>query len=298
MALVVVVAAVLTACVPTYEGPAGTPRLGFVSDSVLGMADDVLVPNLRLDHQVSWTRTNAARVSELQGYADEVAATDPDTVVISAGTNDVFGRLDPTQTIAQLKAMVAKFSRSCVTLVTLNTNVLDADVQRRSQQVNEWIRTWPQVADWDAWVSGYYAAGQPNGQIFYDLIHVVPTAKPYVTDVVNSAARRCMNRGWPIGYIDSATSPSAGSLRVSGWVLDPDTNDPIAAHVYVDGVFAGATVANGARPDVGAALPFGPNHGFTVNVSASKGAHEVCVYGLGVGQAGNNRLPCRTATVS
>lgn len=287
----------LAACVPTYEGVPGTPRVAFVSDSVLGMADDVMIPNLRLDHQVSWTRTNAARVAALQGYADEVVATNPDTVVISAGTNDVFGHLDPATTIAELKAMVAKFSGSCVTLVTLNTNVLDADVQDRSQQVNDWIRTWPQVADWDAWVTGYYAAGQPAGQIFYDLIHVVPAAKGYLTDVVNSAVRRCLNRGWPLGYVDSAASPSAGTVRVSGWVLDPDTTDPIQAHVYVDGVFAAATTADDPRPDVAAALPFGPKHGFSVTVDASKGTHEVCVYGIGVGQGGNNRLPCRTATV-
>ncbi len=257
-----------------------------------------MIPNLRLDHQVAWTRTNAARVADLQSYADEVAATNPDSVVISAGTNDVFGRLPPAQTIAQLKAMVGKFSSSCVTIVTLNTNVADADIASRSQQVNDWIRTWPQVADWDAWVSDYYAAGQPVGPLFYDLIHVMPVGEPFLTDVVDNAARRCINRGWPLGYIDSISSPSAGTLRVGGWVLDPDTNDPIAAHVYIDGVFAGALTADGNRPDVGAALPFGPNHGFSGNFTTTHGEHAVCVYGIGVGQGGNNRLPCRNVVVS
>ena len=243
----------------------------------------------------SYQRRSSERAT---GYATEVAGTNPDSVVISAGTNDVFGRLAPSETIAQLQAMVAKFSGSCVTIVTLNTNLPDADVRSRSQQVNDWIRTWPQVADWDAWVSGYYAAGQPIGPLFYDLIHVMPIGEPFLTDVVNNAARRCINRGWPLGYVDSVSSPNPGTLRVGGWVLDPDTNDPIAAHVYIDGVFAGALVANGNRPDVGAALPFGPTHGFTGTFTVPSGQHEVCVYGIGVGQGGNNRLPCRTAFVN
>jgi hypothetical protein len=298
MAIFAVVVLSLTACLAPYDGPPGTPRVAFVSDSVLGMAEDVMIPNLRLDHQVSWARTNAARVADLQGYADEVAASNPDSVVISAGTNDVFGRLSPSDTIAQLQAMVAKFSNSCVTLVTLNTNIPDDDIKNRSQQVNDWIRTWPQVADWDAWVTSYYAAGQPIGPLFYDLIHVMPVGEPFLTDVVDNAARRCLNRGWPLGYLDSVSSPSAGVLRISGWVLDPDTNDPIAAHVYVDGVFAGALTASGSRPDVAAALPFGADHGFAGTFDAPAGQHSVCVYGIGVGQGGNNRLPCRNVLVT
>jgi hypothetical protein len=298
IALVAVAGAILNACVPPYDGPPGTPTVAFVSDSVLGMAQDVMIPNLRLDHQVAWTRTNAARVAELQSYADEVAGTNPDSVVISAGTNDVFGRLPPSQIIAQLQAMVAKFSGSCVTIVTLNTNIPDADIQTRSQQVNDWIRTWPQVADWDAWVSAYNAAGEPIGPLFYDMIHVMPVGEPFLSDVINNAARRCINRGWPLGYIDNISSPSAGVLRVGGWVLDPDTSDPIAAHIYVDGAFAGALTANVSRPDVGAALPFGSNHGFAGSFTATRGQHNVCVYGIGVGQGGNNRLPCKNVLVN
>jgi hypothetical protein len=275
VALVALVALVLAACLPPYEGPAGTPRVAFVSDSVIGMAEDLMIPNLRLDRQVSWGNTNAAKVAGLQGVADEVAGSDPDVVVISAGTNDVFARVAPAQTIAQLQAMVAKFSRSCVTIVTLNTNITDDDVKARSQQVNDWIRTWPQVADWDAWVTAYYAIGSPVGPLFYDLIHVMPVGKPYLTNVINGAARRCLNRGWPMGFVDSTSSPTAGALRVRGWTLDPDTNNPIAAHVYVDGAFAGQVTANGSRPDVGSALPFGPNHGFDTTVSASPGQHRV-----------------------
>jgi hypothetical protein len=85
---------------------------------------------------------------------------------------------------------------------------------------------------------------------------------------------------------------------VRGWTLDPDTNNPIAAHVYIDGAFAGQVTANANRPDVGAALPFGANHGFDTTVPASSGNHTVCVYGISVAQGGNNRLPCRQVFVS
>jgi len=294
IALVVVLVA---ACVPPYEGAPGTPRVGFVSDSVLGMTEDMMVPDLRRDRQVSWARTNAAKVVELQGRADDYAASDPDVVVISAGTNDVFARQSPSQTIAQLQAMVAKFSESCVTIVTLNTNITDADIKARSQQVNNWIRQWPQVADWDAWVSKYYADGSPYGPLFYDLIHVTPAGKPHLTHVINTAARRCLFRGWPFGSFDSASSPSSGTVRLQGWTIDADTNAPITVHVYIDGSYTGAATANVSRPDVGAAYPFGSNHGFDVTYPAARGQRTACVYAINVAQGKNNLLSCRSVNV-
>jgi hypothetical protein len=262
------------------------------------MTDDVMIPDLQRDRQVSWMRTNAARVVDLQGVADDYATTDPEVIVISAGTNDVFARQPPTETIAQLQAMVAKFSKSCVTLVTLNTAVPDADVQARSRQINDWIRRWPQVADWDAWVTGYYANGEPFGPLFYDMIHVTPAGKPHLTNVINSAARRCLNRGWPFGSFDGASSPAAGTVNVRGWAIDPDTNGPIDVHVYLDGIYRGPVRANGSRPDVGAAFPFGSDHGFDATFTASRGQHTACVYAINVAQGNHNLISCRPVTVS
>ena len=60
--------------------------------------------------------------------------------------------------------------------------------------------------------------------------------------------------GSPIGNLESVwTTP--GAIRLGGWTLDPDRQDPIDVHVYVDGSWGGIHVADSPRPDVGAAFP-------------------------------------------
>ncbi len=81
-------------------------------------------------------------------------------------------------------------------------------------------------------------------------------------------------------------------------MLDPDTNDPIAAHVYIDGVFAGALDRQRQPPRRrrGAAVRTEPRVQRQLH-RAVHGQHSVCVYGIGVGQGGNNRLPCKNVSV-
>ena len=102
----------------------------------------------------------------------------------------------------------------------------------------------------------------------------------------------------PFGSLDVA-SGGLGKITVAGWTIDPDTTAPLSVHVYVDGVGAAVTIANISRPDVGAAYPAdGPNHGFSVDVDASPGPHDVCVYAINVGAGtGNTTLGCQNLTV-
>ncbi|ARJ04546.1 hypothetical protein GCM10010988_33410 [Cnuibacter physcomitrellae] len=103
--------------------------------------------------------------------------------------------------------------------------------------------------------------------------------------------------GPPRGNIDAvATGP--GSLTVSGWALDPDTPDPIDVHVYVNGVMAGKATATASRPDVAAAFPgYGAAHGYSIQVPATGGPAQVCVYGINVRDFGNPQLACRTVDI-
>jgi hypothetical protein len=104
--------------------------------------------------------------------------------------------------------------------------------------------------------------------------------------------------GNPYGALDSAVGQS-GAVKVTGWAIDPDEADPTTVHVYVDNVFKGEFLADGARPDVGAAYPgYGSNHGFSATVPAGPGAHQVCVYVINLGWGGNQLIACRNATVS
>jgi hypothetical protein len=104
--------------------------------------------------------------------------------------------------------------------------------------------------------------------------------------------------GTPVGNFESlAAGPDQVSL--SGWALDPDTSAPIHVDVWIDGHFAGTTVAVDERDDVGASFPeFGSDHGFTVTLPVGAGTHSVCAYAINMGSGSANRkLSCRTATV-
>jgi hypothetical protein len=95
----------------------------------------------------------------------------------------------------------------------------------------------------------------------------------------------------PIGVLDSVQVANNG-IRVQGWALDPDTVDPLAVHVYVDGKLVKGATASATRADVGAAFPgWGDNHGFDVfvpNLWISE--HDVCVYALNTGLGDVNPL--------
>jgi len=102
--------------------------------------------------------------------------------------------------------------------------------------------------------------------------------------------------GSPFGHLDLVQA-GPGSVRVAGWVLDPDTSDPIDIHVYVDK--AGTAVrADRPRPDIEALYPgYGAVHGFDAVIPAPSGWHTVCVYGIDVGPGENRELGCRMVLV-
>ncbi|QNG36005.1 hypothetical protein F1C76_04850 [Geodermatophilaceae bacterium NBWT11] len=98
----------------------------------------------------------------------------------------------------------------------------------------------------------------------------------------------------PEGNLDTVSSAD-GSYAVRGWVFDrTDTSQPVTVHVYVDGSYRTAVVADGNRPDVGAAHGVDARHGFELSVNASLGSHEVCVYAINIGGVSNPQLGCRT----
>jgi spore germination protein YaaH len=107
-----------------------------------------------------------------------------------------------------------------------------------------------------------------------------------------------VSSGNPFGNVEAATA-SPGALTVRGWTIDPNTANPIAVAVYVDGRLLTNATANAARPDVAAVYPWaGANHGFSVTANASAGTHQVCVYGINTGPGDANPvLGCKTVTV-
>lgn len=106
----------------------------------------------------------------------------------------------------------------------------------------------------------------------------------------------------PFGVIDQVTVGVGGTVRASGWALDPDTTGPIGIHVYVDGVRRADLTTTVDRPDVAAAFPGGGiERGYDVTLAAlDDGRHTVCVYGINAGSGSANPRfdPCRVVVVS
>lgn len=103
--------------------------------------------------------------------------------------------------------------------------------------------------------------------------------------------------GWTFGNLEMI-EPLAGGFRVVGWAADPDTTSAIEVHIYVGGV-GYPVIADGTRPDVGAAHPsVGANHGFDARVPANPGQSvSLCVYAVNaVGKGSNTTLGCRDVT--
>lgn len=99
----------------------------------------------------------------------------------------------------------------------------------------------------------------------------------------------------PYGSID-ATFFNQDGLNITGWAIDPDTEDSIAIHVYVDGVFSGELLADAERVDVGQAFSYyGDFHGFNAIGNFPPGIYNVCVYAINEGHGVNALLDCRSS---
>ena len=104
--------------------------------------------------------------------------------------------------------------------------------------------------------------------------------------------------GYPIGSLDPASAGLA-SVRLRGWMIDPDSAASGRVTLYLDG--GGRSVAaNASRPDVARAHPgYGAAHGFDLTVTVAPGRHQVCAYGLNLaGPGGTSSLGCRAVTVA
>ncbi len=112
-------------------------------------------------------------------------------------------------------------------------------------------------------------------------------------DLVGGAPAPVSGNRLPIGAIDTV-AVSGDRLAVHGWALDPDANDAIAVHAYIDGAFAGAGVANLDRPDVGAVHGRGNLHGYRLDLPTSSGPHTVCVFGIDASGGPNPAIACRS----
>lgn len=94
--------------------------------------------------------------------------------------------------------------------------------------------------------------------------------------------------GPPVGALEMVTAAPA-QVRMLGWAIDPDTVDPVGVHVYVNGAFTSAVVADATRADIETARPgYGTAHGFDVTLPVAAGQSHVCAYAINAGSGGRN----------
>lgn len=103
--------------------------------------------------------------------------------------------------------------------------------------------------------------------------------------------------GSPIGALETVAAPSPRSIAVSGWTFDPNTPAPASVAVTVDGHSAARLTANGSRADVNR-VHKRSRSGYSTQISASPGRHQVCVGVFNVGFGVDRLLGCRYVTVA
>lgn len=149
-AAVGVMALLLAACIPPYEGKEGGPRVGVLGDSVTSISSGHIDQLLRFfGWRVSMVAEPSKRVEEMQDYATQYADTDPDIMVINLGTNDALH--SPEDAIAELEQMWAKFPNACQVPVTIAETTTVTHFDEAASQINDWIYSnFPEenIADW------------------------------------------------------------------------------------------------------------------------------------------------------
>jgi hypothetical protein len=98
----------------------------------------------------------------------------------------------------------------------------------------------------------------------------------------------------PVGAFDSATRLADGTIRVSGWALDPDVTTPITVAFSENGTQIATTPASSPRADIAQVFPSeGPNHAFTLILPPDDSDHMVCATAINVGfGTANTSLGC------
>ena len=102
--------------------------------------------------------------------------------------------------------------------------------------------------------------------------------------------------GDPIGGVDPI-EVVPGGVRVSGWVIDPDTSGATSVRIKDGSTQLVRVTADGERSDLGEYAGYGSAHGFEAELALSPGMHTLCVAANNVGSGVNRTLGCETVTV-
>ena len=104
----------------------------------------------------------------------------------------------------------------------------------------------------------------------------------------------------PYGVLDSLTSPSAGTIKVSGWAFDKDaSSESIQVKVYIGSTCLGTLTANSSRPDVNTAYGITGNHGYAGSFTTTlTGTQTVTIKAVDLGTNKEVTIASKSVTIS
>jgi lysophospholipase L1-like esterase len=173
-----------------------------IGDSITDISRTTFEQALEPDYAVEVDGVGGARVDQMQGEADKVAATHPQQVVINLGTNDVIGKFPIDQSMKSYEEMINKFpDAACLHVVTVNEDIValsDPDYRNRAVEYNNRLRSLAsqhhaRVIEWNRIVHDYLAAGEPEGHLSTDSIHPTELGQKKLADAYRASLDACRN---------------------------------------------------------------------------------------------------------
>ncbi|MFV2038783.1 MAG: SpoIID/LytB domain-containing protein [Acidimicrobiales bacterium] len=96
----------------------------------------------------------------------------------------------------------------------------------------------------------------------------------------------------PVGAID-VIKRRGETVRVTGWVFDPDSASPVEVQIRVDDAVVETITAGQSRFDIDAVFGQGTSRGYDTRITVGPGAHQVCVYAQNIFGTGRMLLGCK-----
>lgn len=169
---------------------------------------------------------------------------------------------------------------------------------------NKWSRTIVADANDDAVANQYPHYGSAHG-----LDRVVPLNPGWnkvclIADNIGGGATHDLGcrtttvyAGEAFGSFDALTAV-AGGASIKGWVIDPDTTDPVKVQVLVDNKWSRSIMASAPRGDVAQSYPaYGDAHGIDSTITLAPGTRKVCLVADATGDGAALNLGCKWVIV-
>jgi hypothetical protein len=186
---------------PPPTGPNPTDDVVIIGDSITEQAEAMLLDELQPASVLRVRGRGGYRIEQMEPYAVEAAAAEPEQVIINLGSNDVLLAWPLDRSVEAYRRMLEYFDDTrCVHLVTVNQGFEssnDPGLGFRALLLNGKIRelaaaTGADVIDWATMVSDYEAIGEPYGPLTSDSVHPNELGKKMIADAYRESLRTCL----------------------------------------------------------------------------------------------------------